>query len=808
MMENLDLYDICIDGDNAAGHTYLLGNRAGFVLYLPAARNRRDRTSHAIKWFGASSFGRAFFEGFQLWVEYDGQQIELSRLNQTAFVMGLDAATHVYRVGDREIRERYFVPDGLQGFVMTVETDLPVIVKPEFDMRFYQSFNTDFSEYRSHVTSRGLAVSNRVHDAGSMHETLDFFGLAGAVHPSARVEMLPVEQHLVTKTYLKDERREKMIERVYQETQERSPDEAPIWDQYSTRVFAPALFHFSGPAGFACAFGDTPDEAEDGFDRLQANVPALREAKRHVIEELLESADFRTGNAHVDLAYAHVVTRFNDALVARDATLHVAPQHRGHYYAIFAGDKYFMDAWKRDENISLDALLITNDFATARQILDNTWQFQDDRTGRLPHIIRAGEPLVYYSSDGTLWALHRLFEYTKRSGDRTLLQDKIPMVEHFFDASMNFVQRGLLPSGGIIDKSYLWETWEDTPYTPRDGYPVEIELLWLTVLSDFLPFVRDGNPSLADRMEAALQEGQASFHLFEHAGYLVDSLSYDWKQRRILTPNGHVAFGLGYPLSSDLARSMVTLAREQLAGHRGVRSLAPRDWPAVFPAAFLADPRNVHGKDMTSVGIFNYHRGIEWEWLNPFFVAGELRCGNAEHAVTSYVKGQVREAVSEVGIGGLSELHDWHGQVGADFQAWSMAGFIEAVHRFAGVEVDALKREISVRPCPPLEWPHLRCRSRVGNTRFTIEYARPSALIHELAIHLLDPIPPGHTLHVGLPLPRSARFRVAICNGTRLPADAWEYEDPCGAESNVWACTSLPIEGAVVLRAEIDAPTP
>jgi len=39
-------------------------------------------------------------------------------------------------------------------------------------------------------------------------------------------------------------------------------------------------------------------------------------------------------------------------------------------------------------------------------------------------------------------------------------------------------------------------------------------------------------------------------------------------------------------------------------------------------------------------------------------------------------------------------------------------------------------------------------------------------------------------------------------------ADAWEYEDPCGAESNVWACTSLPIEGAVVLRAEIDAPTP
>jgi len=269
-------------------------------------------------------------------------------------------------------------------------------------------------------------------------------------------------------------------------------------------------------------------------------------------------------------------------------------------------------------------ILVVLLLATACAILQNTWQCQDERTGRMPHIIRGGEPLVYDSSDGTLWALLRLFEYTTRSGDQSLLRDKMPMVEHFFEASMNFVQRGLLPSGGIIDRAYLWETWEDTPYTPRDGYPVEIELLWLTVLSRFGPVVRESNAALADQMERVLWEGTETFRLFEHDGYLVDSRLYDWQQRRILTPNGYIAFGLEYPLPDDLVRSMVMLGRDQLAGHRGIRSLAPRDWPSVLPATFLADPHNVQGKDMRSVGIFNYHRGIEWEWLNPFFVARRL----------------------------------------------------------------------------------------------------------------------------------------------------------------------------------------
>jgi glycogen debranching enzyme len=800
MRSTLHSYDIHIDRQDLPNHTFLLGNRGGFVLYLPTASNVRDRTAEAIKWFGASGIGRTFFEGFRIAVECNGEQITLDRHNQIEFIMELDAATRVYEVEGREIREHYFVPDGVQAVVMTLETDLPAVVEPEFDMRYYQAFNTDFSEYRAEQVPQGLAVSNRVRDVGATHETMEFYGLLGSVDNSVHVEMLPEDHRLITKAYLKDEMREKLIESVYKETQAHDPDEAPIWNEYSTQVYAPARLHPHGPVSFICAFGDSADEATQAFRQVQEHLAQLRAQKRENVVTLLETAQFETGNREVDTAYAHVLTRFNDALVARDATLHVAPEHREHYYAIFAGDKYFVDAWKRDENISLDALLVTNDFETAREILHDTWQFQDERTGRLPHIIRAGEPLVYYSSDGTLWALLRLFEYTRRSGDLTLLQEKMPMVEHFFAASMTFVQRGLLPSGGIIDEAYRWETWADTPYTPRDGFPVEIELLWLTVLADFLPFMRERNPSLADHMEISLQQGKQTFQAFECDGYLADRLAYDWQQDPILTLNGYIAFGLGYPLPAELAQSMVLQARDQLAGHRGCRSLAPRDWPSVLPSDFLDDPHCVQGKDMTSVGIFNYHRGIEWEWFNQFFVAGELRCGNADHAYRLYAHGQVCEAREEVGIGGLSELHDRRGQVGADFQAWSMAGFIESLHHFAGIEVDALRKEVRIAPSLPPQWPYLRSRSRVGTTRFTVEYDRPSPSEQHLAIRLLGRAPHDYTLHVGLPLPVGKRVHMATCNGTSMSPEAWTYEDRCVAGTDLRACISTPMQRNVEIE--------
>jgi glycogen debranching enzyme len=528
-------------------------------------------------------------------------------------------------------------------------------------------------------------------------------------------------------------------------------------------------------------FGSTIDEASAAVER--AGTRAVRMLRRRDRAEQHVRAGVSTGEDSVDTAYAQILSRFDQCLVARDMRVHAGrEQPDSTISAIFAGDKYFLDPWKRDENISLGALLATGDFQTARAILDDTWQYQDPRTGRLPQIIRLGEALVYYSSDGTLWALRRLHGYTRKSGDTSLLEAKYPLVEHFFTASLVFVQRGLLPSGGIVDPAYLWETWMDTPYTPRDGYPVEIELLWLTNLASYAPLIAERNPELGRRLQETLAEGRETFRSFYLDGYLADSLAYDWQPRTALTPNGYMAFGLEYPLPDELARGMVALGRKQLAGRVGIRSLAPRDWAAVLSPEFMADPRNFDGPNMASVGIYNYHRGVEWLWLNQFFVRGELLYGDPDHAYDRYLSGQVHAALHSGGVGGLSELHDIHGPLGADFQAWSMAGFVESLHAFGGVDADAAAGVVTVCPTLPRRWNGLRWTVRIGECRLALRYEREADGATMLNVEPQDRETAGLTLRAGLPAGDDARAQDVRVNGR-------EAESKQSSDGRVWVQT-------------------
>ncbi len=797
-------FAIHLTGSAQKSRTFLLGNEAGFVLYLPVEENIRDRTLVPIKWFGASEFGRKYLEVSCFWVHLDGKDVRLDRADQTGFTQYLDRAERDFCSGTTSVRQSVMVPNGIRAFLMTLKADPEAGfgVEPEFDMRYYQAFNSDFSGYRAEVIEIDgrpvLSVCNRIKGPATV-DFLEFHALIAAIDGVASVRMLPEAERLRAKTYLKDEDRRKLIMQSYALTHETAPDEAPIWDTYETQVYVPARIQTPGTATLAFAFGATMNDARQALDAVTKNPAALRKQKRDEVTSLLGRGALSTGVADIDTTYNQVLSRFDEALVARDITVHAGERDIQHFSAIFAGNKYFLDAWKRDENISLIALLLTNDYPTVAAILRETWQYQDQRTGRLPQIIRFGEPLVYYSSDGTLWALRRLWQYTRMTGDETILNEKYSMVEHFFAASLDFVKRGLLPSGGIIDKSYLWETWEDTPYTPRNGYPVEIELLWLTAVNDYEPIIRRHNPALADRLKQVHDEGMKSFNHFCLDGYLADSLSYDFKPRPILTPNGYIAFDVDFPLPDDLKRRMVTLARDQLAGRAGVNSLARRDWARELSPEFLKAQGSVVNGHLESVGLYNYHRGVEWLWLNQFMVEGELECGSPDTAYKLYLAGEVNSALHQLAVGGLSELYDVKGPLGADFQAWSMAGFVASLHAFSGASVDAIERRVRVRPDPPHSWPRYSCRRQVGQTRFDVVFQRDESGPQHLRVAPVDSVPDGYTLSVGARVPHEAKRVDIQVNGRPVDSQRRPACDPSVDE--VWS--DVPFTGEVT--AVIDA---
>jgi hypothetical protein len=247
---------------------------------------------------------------------------------------------------------------------------------------------------------------------------------------------------------------------------------------------------------------------------------------------------------------------------------------------------------------------------------------------------------------------------------------------------------------------------------------------------------------------------------------------------------------------------MVELGRNQLAGTVGVKSLAPRDWHKVMGLGFLSDPRNVQDGNMASVGIYNYHRGIEWLWLNQFMLLGELQYGDTDHGYREYVAGQVRAALHKAGVGGLDELNDVHGPLGADFQAWSMSSFIAGLHHFAGVAVDAQARTVSVRPSVPSSWPELVSRQRVGSTRFDVHAANTSHHTQSVVIEPLDTVPAGYTLGVGVRLPSECATARMTVNGAPVAADEVDMRHTAGGLTPSEAWVTIPWSERVAVEVE------
>jgi hypothetical protein len=186
---------------------------------------------------------------------------------------------------------------------------------------------------------------------------------------------------------------------------------------------------------------------------------------------------------------------------------------------------------------------------------------------------------------------------------------------------------------------------------------------------------------------------------------------------------------------------------------------------------------------------------VEWLWLNQFMVEGELECGDAETAYQLYLRGQVESALHRTAVGGLSELYDINGPLGADFQAWSMAGFVASLHAFSGIDLDAIERRVRVRPDPPADWTRYSCRRQVGTTRFDLLFERGQDGTQTVTVTPLNTIADGYTLSIGVRVGHEAEAQVRV-NGKTADSSRTPTCNPDLDE--VW--TEVPFTGEV--RAE------
>jgi len=348
---------------------------------------------------------------------------------------------------------------------------------------------------------------------------------------------------------------------------------------------------------------------------------------------------------------------------------------RGGGFTVIAGYPWFLD-WGRDTFIAVRGLLAAGMVEEVRGILRTFAAFED--RGTLPNMLSADSTSDRDTSDAPLWFAVAVAE----AGLGELRPVLEAIATGYRDGTPNGIRMD--PASGLVwSPSHF--TWMDTNYpagTPRQGYPVEIQALWIRLL-------RQLGPDWA----ALAALAQASLELFwdEEAGWYHDHLeaaagcpASEARADGHLRPNQLFLVSLGL-VEGERARRAVAAAQRHLLVPGALRSLAPLPvhlpLPILGPSGLLNDPMHPYwGRyegDEDTRRKPAYHNGTAWVWLLPTFcealaIAWDRQPG-AMAAARAYL-GSLDGLLASGCLGQLPEILDGdapHTPRGCDAQAWS-----------------------------------------------------------------------------------------------------------------------------------------
>jgi len=340
-----------------------------------------------------------------------------------------------------------------------------------------------------------------------------------------------------------------------------------------------------------------------------------------------------------------------------------------------AGYPWFGE-WSRDLFTSYEGLfLCTGRAEEGRAVLQRAAESVSE--GMLANTADVGT-LEYNTIDATLWFLHALGRHVAETGDVDLASELSSTVVDILSAHVAGTRFGIgvdAATGLLRGGADGWAlTWMDAridgrPVTPRAGFPVEIEALWINGLgtaADLLSRVgQDGHHWSALR-EQAVSSFVSRFPL--GAGGLADSVDPSGVAVTERRPNQLLAASLPHgPVTEPHEAGLIVAAcREDLVTSVGLRSLSSGD-PG-YRGRHRGGPAD---RDAA------YHQGTVWPWLiGPYCDAQRRASGDTTGLLTG-----LELHLSEFGLGSVSETADGdapHAATGCPFQAWSVAELIRA----------------------------------------------------------------------------------------------------------------------------------
>jgi starch synthase (maltosyl-transferring) len=375
---------------------------------------------------------------------------------------------------------------------------------------------------------------------------------------------------------------------------------------------------------------------------------------------------------------------------------------------VIAGYPWFLD-WGRDSLICARGLLAADMTDEVKQLLLTFAKFEKD--GTLPNTIHGNDVSNRDTSDAPLWfavVCEELADNTffdqRTDGTRVIRSVLASIAENYAHGTPNGIRMD-------ADSALIWSpshfTWMDTNHpagTPREGYPVEIQALWIRLLR-LLQKISTGDEQkkwrdLADRATASFEK----LFWLEDKGWFADVLlgnsnviARDAVRDDALRSNCLFAVSLGLA-TGERAKRCVAAAEKYLVIPGALRSLAPL--PVTVPLAIYRDgqllnhprepywPRYEGDEDTRRKPA--YHNGTAWTWTFPTFCEALAQAWNfsptAVAAAKSYL-GSAEKLLNEGCLGQLPEILDAdapHTQRGCDAQAWGATEALRVWKLLAG----------------------------------------------------------------------------------------------------------------------------
>lgn len=360
---------------------------------------------------------------------------------------------------------------------------------------------------------------------------------------------------------------------------------------------------------------------------------------------------------------------------------------------VIAGYPWFLD-WGRDTLIALRGLIADGRRGEALAILKEFGRFEE--RGTLPNIIHGDTVGNRDTSDAPLWFCVAAGDLMEALGDRAVLDAAcgnrplrdvlVSILTHYRDGTPNGIRMD--PASALIYSPPHF-TWMDTNYpaaTPREGYPVEIQALWIASLRLVARKIDAAWIALAEKAARSLAR---LFAVKE--GWLADCLraaaetpAEQATQEDALRPNQLLALTLGVPLDG---RTAVAILRgcESLLVPGAIRSVADRpveaDMSVRRDGVLLNDPhRPYQGHYLGDEDTRRkpaYHNGTAWTWQFPLYVEALVTVyGHAARSAGLSLLGSAVEHANRGCLCHMPEICDGdapHVARGCRAQAWGVS---------------------------------------------------------------------------------------------------------------------------------------